>query len=321
MSNIVETRDLCEYFEVKKNMLTSKRSTLKAVDHVSLTIKKGESLGLVGESGCGKTTLGKTILYLNKPTSGQVLFNDVDLGTLDKEELRKTRLKMQIVFQDPYGSLNSRMSVGSILQEPLLYHNLCTKEESEDRVRELLQLVGLRPFHENRYPHEFSGGQRQRIAIARALTVNPEFIVCDEPVSALDVSVQSQVLNLFSELKEKLNLTYLFISHDLSVVRHISDRVGVMYLGQLVELASENELYTNRLHPYTQGLFAAMPVPKSGVRLTKSTLQGDLPSPIDPPPGCHFHTRCPYCTEKCRMEQPTLKDVGGEHFVACHLYD
>ncbi len=322
MSDIlVETKELCEYFQVKKGFLSNEKQTLKAVDRVSVTISKGETLGLVGESGCGKTTFGKTILYLNRPTSGQVLYDGTDIGTLSKEDLRKLRLRMQIVYQDPYGSLNTRMSVGDILQEPMVYHRLCTKKESHEKVRELLEQVGLRTFHESRYPHEFSGGQRQRIAIARALAVDPEFIVCDEPVSALDVSVQSQVLNLLSELKEKRGLTYLFISHDLSVVRHISDRIGVMYLGQMVETAPEEELFRNRLHPYTKALFDAMPVPKSGVRLKRTTLQGDLPSPINPPSGCHFRTRCPYCTEKCSQVQPVLKDVGNGHFVACHLFD
>ncbi len=318
---LIETQELCQYFKVKKGAMSTSKLTLKAVDKVSIFINRGETLGLVGESGCGKTTLGKTILFLEEPTAGKVFFDGKDLGAMHKEELRKTRLHMQIVYQDPYGSLNTRMSVGAILQEPLLYHNICTKKESGDRVKALLEQVGLRPFHENRYPHEFSGGQRQRIAIARALTVNPDFIVCDEPVSALDVSVQSQVLNLLSDLKKDLDLTYLFISHDLSVVRHISDRIGVMYLGQMVELASEKEIFDNRLHPYTKGLFDAMPVPKSGVRLQRSTLQGDLPSPINPPSGCHFRTRCPYCTERCEKEQPMLKDVGNNHFVACHLYD
>ena len=273
----------------------------------------------MGESGCGKTTLGKTLLYLSPPSAGEVRFDGRALGTMSKEELRKTRLKMQIVFQDPYGSLNARMSVGAILQEPMLYHGLYSKKESEARTQELLHIVGLRPFHAHRCPHEFSGGQRQRIAIARALAVNPQFIVCDEPVSALDVSVQSQILNLFSDLKEQLGLTYLFISHDLSVVRHISDRIGVMYLGKIVELAIEHELYTHPQHPYTKALFSAMPVPRAGARLQRSTLKGDLPSPMNLPEGCRFCSRCDQRMEICSRQSPELKDVGAGHQVACHL--
>ncbi len=319
---LIEVKQLRQFFTVKKtfNLRGKHEDVLKAVDDVSLFIHKGETLGLVGESGCGKTTLGKTLLHLIPPTGGEVFYEGRSLEKMSREELRLMRLKMQIVFQDPYGSLNARMTVGDMLQEPMLYHKLCSKKESEERVQELFRIVGLRPFHAHRYPHEFSGGQRQRIAIARALSVNPSFIVCDEPVSALDVSVQSQILNLFADLKEQLNLTYLFISHDLSVVRHVSNRIGVMYLGKLVELAKEDDLYNNQMHPYTHALFDAMPVPRAGVRLKRAVLKGDLPSPINPPAGCRFHGRCPKCMDICTRKTPELIDMGNEHMVACHLY-
>ena len=316
----IEIRDLRQNFTVSQG-LGGKKAVVKAVDGVSFYVKPGETLGLVGESGCGKTTLGKTMLHLLPPKGGDVFFNGLSLKAMNKNELRRQRLKMQIVFQDPFGSLNARMSVGAILQEPLLYHKLCSKSDSQEKVEELLRIVGLRPFHAHRYPHEFSGGQRQRIAIARALTVNPEFIVCDEPVSALDVSVQSQILNLFSDLKEQLNLTYLFISHDLSVVRHISDRIGVMYLGKLVELADENELFIQQLHPYTRTLFAAMPSPRAGAKLGDAVLKGSPPSPLNPPPGCSFHQRCEYAKDICKHETPDLIDIGNGHMIACHLHN
>ena len=318
----VEIKNLKKYYPVHAGTFSRVSGYVKAVDDVSLFVKKGETLGLVGESGCGKTTLGKAMLHLIKPTSGEVVFEGKALSSLNKETMRQTRRRMQIIFQDPYSSLNARMSVGSMLQEPMLAHGICAdRAEADKRVEELLSMVGLRPFHSRRYPHEFSGGQRQRISIARALTVNPSFIVCDEPVSALDVSVQSQVLNLLTSLKNDLKLTYLFISHDLSVVRHISDRIGVMYLGKLVELAPEGELYTRQLHPYTKALFSAMPIPKVGAKKGRALLQGDLPSPINPPPGCPFHGRCPEAMDLCSQETPPLTMVKENHFCACHLHN
>ncbi len=299
---------------------------MRAVDDISFVIRRGETLGLVGESGCGKSTTGRALIRLRNPTSGTVLFDGRDLMSLSREELRLARRRMQIIFQDPYSSLNPRMTVASIIGEPLETHNLGSKNARQDRVAELLQLVGLNPNYRNRYPHEFSGGQRQRIGVARALAVEPEFIVCDEPISALDVSIQAQVLNLLVELREKFGLTYLFIAHDLSVVRHISDRVGVMYLGKLVEVGPPDLLYAGPGHPYTRALLSAVPIPdpKTERKRKRVILTGDVPSPVNPPPGCRFHTRCWLYErmgrpEVCRTEEPPLRVVQPDHHAACHF--
>ena len=314
--------NLCQWFFVGsgKSKQTGKKEKyyVRAVDDVSLKIKKGETFGLVGETGCGKTTLGKSILRLNDLTSGTVRFEGRDLSKLSEKEMRQLRLKMQIIFQDPYGSLNARLSVGNALKEPLLAHKLCSKAEADGRVEELLNKVGLKAYHMHRFPHEFSGGQRQRIAIARALTVDPKFIVCDEPVSALDVSIQAQIVNLLTKLRREMDLTYLFISHDLLVVRHISDRIGVMYLGKLVELAPAKELYDRRIHPYTGALFSAMPVAKRGAKKERILLEGDQPSPIVKPVGCSFAGRCNKKGPECVETIPELREIEQGHFVACH---
>jgi oligopeptide transport system ATP-binding protein len=320
-TDLVQVQDLKMHFPVTKGIIFQRQiGAVKAVDGVSFTIKKGETLGLVGESGCGKSTTGRAILQLHRPTSGHVLFQGTDLTQLRGEDMRRMRRKVQMIFQDPYASLNPRMTVGDIIGEPIRVHNLRrTRKEVRDRVQELLALVGLNPYFINRYPHEFSGGQRQRIGVARALAVEPEFIVCDEPVSALDVSIQAQVINLLEDLQDKLSLTYLFIAHGLAVVKHISDRVAVMYLGKVVELAEGRQLYSMPMHPYTQALLSAVPIPDPKVekRRKRIILEGDVPSPLNPPSGCHFHTRCPIAIERCKVEDPPFVDYGGGHFAAC----
>ena len=310
---LVEVNNLKQYFPVKTGFM--KNTPLKAVDGVSFNIKPGETLGLVGESGCGKTTVGRSLLRLYTPTSGDVFF---DGERVDKNSIGHMRKEMQMVFQDPYASLNPRMTVGNIIGEALLDHKLMSKAEAREKVLETMEICGLPTYYINRYPHEFSGGQRQRIGIARSLILNPELIVCDEPVSALDVSIQSQIINLLGDLQERNNFSYIFISHDLSVVEYISNRVAVMYLGNIVEMADKNEIFDNPLHPYTKALMSAIPVPDPTRKRDRIILSGDLPSPSNPPSGCKFRTRCPYATEKCAQEAPEYRDVGNEHFVACH---
>ena len=313
---LVEVQNLKQYFPVASGLF--KKSYVKAVDDVSFAIKKGETLGLVGESGCGKTTTGRTILRLYEPTDGKIIYDGVDIT---KVNMLPYRRKMQIVFQDPYASLDPRMKIGDIVGEPLDIHKLYPNKKDRDaKVIQMLETVGLNSEHANRYPHEFSGGQRQRIGIARALAIDPEFIVCDEPVSALDVSIQAQVVNMFEELQEKMGLTYLFIAHDLSVVKHISDRIGVMYLGKLVELADSNTLTFHSLHPYTKSLISAIPIPdpKISRENKRIVLEGDVPSPLNPPTGCRFRTRCPYATAQCAECEPEFREVETGHFVACH---
>lgn len=318
---------LLEVQKVKKEFVTSKSLTGKplkivhAVDSVDLTIYEGETIGVVGESGCGKSTLGRCILQLIRPTAGNVLYRGEDITKLNKEQMRQMRRKMQLIFQDPYASLNPRMTVLELIMAPLEAFGIGTMEERVQRVKEIMELVGMPENMMNRYPHEFSGGQRQRICIARALALNPEFIVCDEPVSALDVSIQAQIINLLRDLQKERGLTYLFISHDLSVVEHISDTVGVMYLGGMVESGETADIFGNPLHPYTKALFSAIPMPDPDVRKERILLKGDIPSPANPPAGCKFHTRCSECMEICKHEEPQVKDVGNGHKVKCHLYD
>jgi oligopeptide/dipeptide ABC transporter ATP-binding protein len=320
--NFIEIRHLKKYFPIKGGILARTVEHVKAVDDVDFTIKKGETLGLVGESGCGKTTVGRAILRLIEPDSGQVHINDRDVLKLNREELRKLRPGMQIVFQDPNSSLNPRMLVRDIIGEPLVIHGMKDPNEREKKIGSLLEAVGLNAVDMNRYPHEFSGGQRQRICIARALALNPKFVVLDEPTSALDVSVQSQILNMLEDLQTKFGLTYLFISHNLIVVKYLSDRVAVMYVGKIVELAKTDELFEKPLHPYTQALLSAISVPDPSIKQkTRIILEGDVPTPINPPSGCRFHTRCRYRMDICDKVEPQFKDVGGEHFVACHLMD
>jgi oligopeptide transport system ATP-binding protein len=317
---LIDVRDLKMYFPVTAGIIFQRKvADVKAVDGISFAIRRGETLGLVGESGCGKTTAGRAILQLYRPTAGQVLFEGRDLCCKKGKELRLIRRRMQMIFQDPYASLNPRMSIGSIIGEPLAIHNLGSGKRRRERIQELMRIVGLNPYYANRYPHEFSGGQRQRIGVARALAVEPDFIVCDEPVSALDVSIQAQIINLLEDLQGRFGLTYLFIAHDLSVVRHISDRVAVMYLGKLMEMADRLELYENPLHPYTKALLSAVPIPDPQIEATRERiiLHGDVPSPMSPPPGCVFHTRCPIAVDECRELVPEWREKSPGHRVAC----
>ena len=319
---LIRVESLTKHFPITRGILVQREvGAVQAVDKVSFDIRKGETLGLVGESGCGKSTTGRTILQLYRPTSGEVYYNDVNLVELKGEGLRRMRRNMQMIFQDPYASLNPRLTIANIIAEPLEVHNIGTAKERRERVTDLLKLVGLSPHFINRYPHEFSGGQRQRIGVARALALQPEFIVCDEPISALDVSIQAQVVNLLEELQQTFGLTYLFIAHDLSMVRHISDRTAVMYLGKVVELASRNELYTHPLHPYTQALLSAVPIPDPAkeARRQRIILEGDVPSPVNPPSGCRFHPRCPLAVDVCREVEPEWREVAPDHWVSCHL--
>jgi oligopeptide transport system ATP-binding protein len=322
---LLDVQNLKMHFPITRGIIFQRQvGAIKAVDGINFTLYKGETLGLVGESGCGKSTTGRAILQLHRPTEGHVIFEGKDLTLTKGEDLRKMRRRMQMIFQDPYASLNPRMTVGSIIGEPLEVHGLgSSKKERQERVQELLKIVGLNPVFVNRYPHEFSGGQRQRIGIARALAVNPAFVVCDEPISALDVSIQAQIINLLEDLQDELGLTYLFIAHDLSVVRHISDRIAVMYLGKVVELADRDELYRDPMHPYTQALLSAVPIPDPEIerRRQRIILEGDVPSPANPPKGCHFSTRCPRVMDICRDKEPPFKDYGGGHQVACFLYE
>lgn len=318
---LIHIDDLVMHFPIYRGVVRRQVGAVHAVDGISFDIKKGETLGLVGESGCGKSTTGRAILQLYRPTSGQVIFDGVDLIELKGEDLRKMRRKMQMIFQDPYASLNPRMTVADIVGEPLMVHNVANAREIKERVDHLLELVKLNPSFADRYPHEFSGGQRQRIGVARALALQPSFIICDEPISALDVSIQAQVVNLLEELQEQFNLTYLFIAHDLSMVRHISNRVAVMYLGIIAEIADRDELYMNPLHPYTQALLSAVPIPDpvADAKRQRVILEGDVPSPVNPPSGCRFRTRCPIADTICAEERPAFRELKPDHFVACHF--
>lgn len=319
---ILMVNNLKKYFPIKKGFISHTVGHVKAVDGVTFNLKRGTTMGLVGESGCGKTTTGRTILRLSgEKTAGQVLFNGKEVYDLSNKELRDLRTKMQIIFQDPFSSLQPRMLVGEIIGEAVREHHLVSKAEYNDYIDKVMDDCGLQSFQKDRYPHEFSGGQRQRICIARALALNPEFVVCDEPVSALDVSIQAQIINLLKELQEKRNLTYLFISHDLSVVEHISDSVGVMYLGNLVEYGTTEEIFNNPLHPYTQALFSAIPIPDPTSKMNRIVLEGSIPSPANPPKGCKFHTRCSKCSEICKHKAPVQKEIEPGHYVVCHLYD
>lgn len=319
---LIKVENLVKYFPITRGVVFQKQiGAVRAVDNISFEIRQGETLGLVGESGCGKSTTGRTILQLHAPTSGNIYYDGIDLPNADASTMRDLRRDMQIIFQDPYASLNPRMTVGRIIEEPLEVHGIGNKKERRERVKELLALVNLNPYFINRYPHEFSGGQRQRIGVARALALQPKFIVCDEPISALDVSVQAQVVNLLEDLQDEFGLTYLFIAHDLSMVRHISNRIAVMYLGKLVELANSDDLYNDTLHPYTKALISAVPSPDPALERERERiiLRGSVPSPSDPPPGCRFHTRCPIAESICKEEEPKWREKGEDHWVACHL--
>ena len=318
---ILEVKNLKKYYPIKKGIFSRTSGYVKAIDGVSFKIKRGTTMGLVGESGCGKTTIGKTVLRLTDKTDGEVIFDGIPIFELDRKSLRELRPRIQIIFQDPYSSLSPRLPVGEIIGEAVRDNNIVPKEEFNDYITRIMHDCGLQPYHKDRYPHEFSGGQRQRICIARALALNPEFIVCDEPVSALDVSIQAQIINLLKDLQEKHNLTYLFISHDLSVVEHISDTVGVMYLGNLVEYADKESIFGNPLHPYTKALFSAIPIPDPDVKMNRIILEGNIPSPANPPSGCKFHTRCKECMEICKTVAPKEIEVEKGHTVVCHLYD
>ena len=321
VSNLVEASNLRKFYPIRQGLLGKAVGSVKAVDGVSLTIHQKEALGLVGESGCGKSTLGRLLLRLEEPTEGTIIYNGQDILRLDKEELRLLRERMQIIFQDPYSSLNPRYTVSQLIMEPLIIHKKGDGRFRKDRVMELIKDVGLQEEHLDRYPHEFSGGQRQRIGIARALALNPEFLVCDEPVSALDVSIQAQVINLLQELQKKYGLAYLFISHDLLVIQHLCSRIAVMYLGKIVELSPTQMIFEEAMHPYTRALLAASPIPDPDQKKERIILAGDVPSPITPPPGCHFHTRCPKVFDRCREESPILRELRPNHFVSCFLYE
>ena len=320
--NVLEVRNLCKYFPIKAGLFSHVVGHVHAVENVSFTLKRGTTMGLVGESGCGKTTVGKTLLNLTPKTSGEVIFNgSVHLDKMSARELRAFRPKIQIIFQDPYASLSPRLPVGEIIGEAVREHHIVPDNELDAYVSRIMKSCGLFDYQKDRYPHEFSGGQRQRICIARAIALNPDFIVCDEPVSALDVSIQAQIINLLEDLQKEFNLTYLFISHDLSVVQHISDTVGVMYLGNMVEFADKKEIFANPLHPYTKALFSAIPIPDPTVKMNRIILEGSIPSPANPPSGCKFHTRCKECRGVCSQKAPRVMDMGNGHTVACHIYD